>query len=78
MEFHEDIVDKEDPEIVEPSDILDDPSLMCPPSPHKKGNRTNKHKIKWHDTLEQPPENLTAFHDAHHEEEKPTHSDFGP
>ena len=30
VEVHEDIVDKEEPEIVEPSDILDNPSLMCP------------------------------------------------
>ena len=33
VEFHEDTVDSEEPEIVEPSNILDDPLLMCHPPP---------------------------------------------
>ena len=64
VEFHEDLVGKEKPEIVEPSNILDDPLLMCPPTAIKKGTRTNKHKVKWHDTLEPPHEDLSSFHDA--------------
>ena len=51
VEFHEDIVDKEEPEIVVPSNILDTPTLMCPPLMFKKPDRTNKHKVQWHDAV---------------------------
>ena len=78
VEFDADFVSQEEPEIVEPSNILDDPLLLCPPSPIKKGVRTNKHKVRWHDTQEPPPINLDGFHDAVSEENTPIPTDFGP
>ena len=35
-----------EPEIVEPSNILDEPGLTCPPPQSTPSNRTRKHKVK--------------------------------
>ena len=52
----------EEPEEIDPVDILDDPELLCPPKPKKNhGGRTNKHKKKWHDTMEAPAEDEGFF-----------------
>ena len=61
VQFHDDIIDEKE-EIVEPSNILDNPELLCPP-PKPKHTRTNKHKVRWHDTYEGPPEDY-GYHDA--------------
>ena len=43
VHFHEDIVDEKEPEIVEPSNILDDPSLLYPmPTPPKQKRFKNQ------------------------------------
>ena len=74
VDFLDDNQEKQEPEIVEPSNILDDPELLCPPKePKPKGSRTNKHKVKprFHDAQEHPPDE--AFYDAQDIEK-----DFGP
>ena len=54
VQLHKDLTNEE-PEIVEPSNILDNPSLLCPkPPPLKLRFQTNKHKVKWHDAQEPP------------------------
>ena len=56
VEFDEDIIEEE-PEIIDPINVLEDPELLCPPEPKRKlGERTNKHKQKWHGTQEAPAE----------------------
>ena len=42
VEFHEDIIDQEEPEIVVSSNILDQPALMCPPPASKKEERIER------------------------------------
>ena len=76
VKFHEDLIEEEEPEIVEPSNILDSPDLLTPP-PKLKGTRTNKHNIRWHDAQEPPAEDISDFHDSNEVEPK-QHSDFGP
>ena len=64
VQFDEDIEEKNDPELVEPTNLLDDHNLLCPPPPKaSKGPRTNKHKVRWHDAQEAPPDDF-GFHDA--------------
>ena len=61
-------------EIVEPSNILDEPGLACPPPQSTPSNRTRKHKVKWHDTNEGTPEVFDEFRDFKDTIEE----DFGP
>jgi len=68
VDFQEDEDNKEEAEIVEPTNILDNPSLICPsPSPVKP----KKHKVRWHDSPEtQDVSEEPPLKDAY--------SDFGP
>ena len=82
VEFHEDIIkdDLENNEIVNPVNILDDPNVLCPKSPLSKNRRTNKHKVRWHDTQEAPLED-NGFFDAQESNEdenqnEPIENDF--
>ena len=55
-------VDDQEPEIVDPENILDDHELLCPPlnvpSPRHLHIQkcTNKHKVKWHDAAPESDE----------------------
>ena len=40
--------------------------------------RTNKHKVKWHDAVEPPPEDLSSFQDTLTDEAVTPFPDFGP
>ena len=77
VEFAEDIIEEE-PELIDPVNVLDDPNLLCPPKPKRKpGDRTNKHKKRWHDTHEAPPEDV-GFYDSQQDETPMEESDFTP
>jgi len=86
VQFQEDLIDDEQPELVEPSNILDNPTLLIPPAKPKTNRlgRTNKHKVKWHDARKVEPDHTTShveepvaeneeFHDA-----QDIPSEFGP
>ena len=65
--FDEDNLDHIDSEVVEPANVLDTPGLMNENTPtfrHRpKSARTNKHKVKWHDTQEATVQEADAFSD---------------
>ena len=78
--FEEDEEDKE-PELVDPDNVLDAQDLLVPPPKHCLSQpRTRKHKVKWHDTHEPPPEDLSHFKDSLETipEEEGEHGDFKP
>ena len=65
VQFPTDEDNEEEPEIVDPDNYLDDPSLLCPPELVPRGTpkprtRTNKHKVKFHDTVEASDEVMQA------------------
>ena len=65
IEFEEDAEDTKEPKLVDPENKLDNPELLVPPPRHSiSHDRTRKHKVRWHDTHEPPPENLDHFADA--------------
>jgi len=80
--FQEEEDEADEPEIVTPSNILDKPGLTNISPPFSKPQRTKKHKVKWHDTMEAPHEiydETNGFEDAN--EEPPfedAQSDFSP
>ena len=65
IKFEEDAQDNEEPKLVDPENKLDSPDLLVPPPRHSiSHDRTRKHKVRWHDAHEPPPENLDHFKDA--------------
>ena len=79
LKFHEDTEDETEPEIVDPENHLDDPELLYPPDlvpkpAAKTRQRTNKHKVRFHDTVEasdevmQNTDPLKDFEDANEED----------
>ena len=77
VEFEEDSLPKEEPEIVEPQNLLDTPGLTCPPSPSLKQKRTKKHKVRWHECQEAPEEACDESH-GFHDAMEDISSDFNP
>ena len=65
IEFEEDEQENTEPKLVNPENKLDSPDLLVPPPRHSiSHDRTRKHKVRWHDAHEPPPEHFDHFEDA--------------